>query len=88
MGGVNFIAPPIVNFIRTTKISIDMKSCNCKCKGDVKSTADFDAKSQYSAPEDKYRGATIDSADKNKVDSKLVKEDVADLNNNPEADDM
>ena len=60
----------------------------CKKKGAIESTTDFDAKSQYDAPENKYPGAAIDSADVNKVTSKLVKEDVAELNNNPRDNDQ
>lgn len=32
---------------------------------------------------DKYRGATVDQADDEKVTPKMVKEDVKELNNNP-----
>lgn len=36
----------------------------------------------------KYPGAEIDKADKDKVDSRLVKEETKDLNNNPRNNDI
>lgn len=37
---------------------------------------------------EKFRGVDVDIADSDKVDPKMVKDDVKELNNNPRNDDM
>lgn len=49
---------------------------------------DKKGKKEVTEKDDQYRGVNVDKADDCKVTPKMVKEDTAELNNNPRNDDM